>query len=69
VGSRIGGGETLKWALDIADELGFPLPLASTVYELRKLSRQERNEIFVINAALRREFGGHEVEKTERKKG
>jgi len=55
--------------LDIADELGFPLPLASTVYELRKLSRQERSEIFVINAALRREFGGHEVEKTERKKG
>jgi 3-hydroxyisobutyrate dehydrogenase-like beta-hydroxyacid dehydrogenase len=62
---KVGGGETLCWGLELAHELDLPLPLASTTYELRKLSRREQNEIFAINAALRREFGGHEVEKME----
>lgn len=63
IASEVGGGETLRWGLELAHELDLPLPLASIAYEMRKLSRQERNEIFAINAALRREFGGHEVER------
>lgn len=54
IGSRIGGGDQPKWALDLAYEMEFPLPLTSLVYEQRKLSRHERNEPFAINAALRR---------------
>jgi 3-hydroxyisobutyrate dehydrogenase-like beta-hydroxyacid dehydrogenase len=62
IAGKVGGGETLRWGLELAHDLDLPLPLASTTYEMRKLSRQERNEIFAISAALRREFGGHKVE-------
>ena len=65
IAGKVGGGETLRWGLELAHELDLPLPLASVAYELRKLSRQERSEIFALNAALRREFGGHEVERRE----
>jgi hypothetical protein len=37
-GGRIGGGDQLKWALDLAYETEFPLPLTRAVYEMRKLS-------------------------------
>jgi len=57
IAGRIGGGETLRWGLELAHE-----PLAIT-YEMRKLSRRKHSEVFAINAALRREFGGHEVGK------
>lgn len=58
----------MRWGLELAHELDLPLPLASVVYEMRKLSRQEYNEIFAINAVLRREFGEHEVERTEQER-
>ena len=56
-------GETLRWGLELAHELDLPLPLASVTYEMRKLSRLQHSAIFAINAALRKEFGGHEVER------
>jgi len=69
VAGKVGGGETLRWGLELAHELDLPLPLASVAYEVRKFSRQEQNEIFAINAALRREFGGHEVQTVEQERG
>lgn len=65
IGEPIGGGKQLKWALELAHEMDFPLPLTGVTCELRKLSRQDRVEAFAINAALRAEFGGHEVERVE----
>lgn len=57
----VGGGETGRWAVETALEREAPLPLTSLALALRLRSRQEDSFASKVVAALRREFGGHEV--------
>lgn len=57
----VGGGSTGLWAVKEALETGVPVPVIASALQMRFLSRQEDSFAGKVVAALRREFGGHEV--------
>ncbi|MDO8671786.1 MAG: decarboxylating 6-phosphogluconate dehydrogenase [Dehalococcoidia bacterium] len=61
IAAEIGGGSTGQWAIDEANRLGIPLPLITLSYIERLASRQSESFSAKVVAALRQEFGGHEV--------
>ncbi len=63
----VGGGETGSWAVQAALERDVPLPMTSLALALRMRSRQEDSFASKVVAALRKEFGGHEVKQTKDK--
>lgn len=58
---EVGGGSTGSWAIEEAWRRGVPLPTIAMSYALRLRSRQEDTFAGKVVAALRREFGGHDV--------
>ena len=58
-----------EWTIDAAKELDVPVPVIEKALEFRKQSQYDRaiQETFVAKmvAALRHEFGGHEIHKPE----
>lgn len=63
----VGGGETGIWAVETALEQDVPMPMTSLAVALRQRSRQEDSFASRVVAAVRREFGGHEVKKVKEK--
>jgi 6-phosphogluconate dehydrogenase len=59
----VGGGETGRWACEEALRLEVPAPLMTLSLLARYRSKQEDSFAGKVVAALRREFGGHEVKK------
>ena len=57
----VGGGETGQWAVDTAKEYGIPFESVKLALKLRKKSKTYPTFAGKIIAALRNEFGGHEV--------
>ncbi len=62
----VGGGETGNWAVEAALDKGVPMPMTSLALALRLRSRQEDSFASKLVAALRKEFGGHEVQETKK---
>src|SRR3989338_5229113 len=65
----IGGGETGRWSLETAKELGVSADMLGRALELRKKSQTNPSFSGKVVAALRNEFGGHEVVKKKKKFG
>lgn len=59
----VGGGSTGSWAIQEAWKLGVPVPAIATAYQMRLRSRQQDTFAGKVVAALRWEFGGHDVKK------
>lgn len=59
----IGGGETGQWAVNAAKESKVPAESIKLALKLRKSSRKNPGFAGKVVAALRNEFGGHEVVK------
>lgn len=57
----IGGGETGQWAVNTAKEFKVPAESIQLALKLRKKSRKKPTFAGKVVAALRNEFGGHEV--------
>jgi 6-phosphogluconate dehydrogenase len=57
----VGGGETGRWMVETAMELGVPTPSIALSLLMRYRSRQDDTFAGRIVAAVRREFGGHAV--------
>lgn len=57
----IGGGETGKWAVNTAKEFKVPFESVKLALKLRYKSRKKPAFAGKVIAALRNEFGGHEV--------
>jgi len=57
----VGGGETGQWAVNAAKEYKVPLESVKLALKLRKKSRKKPTFAGKVVAALRNEFGGHEV--------
>ncbi|MBI2649713.1 decarboxylating 6-phosphogluconate dehydrogenase, partial [Candidatus Woesearchaeota archaeon] len=57
----IGGGETGQWAVNTAKEFKVPFKSVKLALKLRKKSRKKPSFAGKVVAALRNEFGGHEV--------
>jgi 6-phosphogluconate dehydrogenase len=57
----IGGGETGAWAVKTAKEFKVPVESIKLALKLRKQSRKKPSFAGKVVAALRNEFGGHEV--------
>lgn len=58
---EVGGGSTGSWAIEEGWQRGVPMSTIAQAYALRLRSRQEDTFAGKVVAALRREFGGHEV--------
>ncbi|TRO47053.1 decarboxylating 6-phosphogluconate dehydrogenase [Candidatus Bathyarchaeota archaeon] len=58
---EVGGGETGRWMVEAAMELGVPTPTIALSLLMRFRSRQEDTFAGRVVAAVRREFGGHAV--------
>ena len=58
---EVGGGETGRWMVETAMELGVPTPSIALSLLMRFRSRQEDTFAGRVVAAVRREFGGHAV--------
>ena len=58
---EVGGGETGRWMVETAMELGVPTPSIALSLLMRFRSRQDDTFAGRIVAAVRREFGGHAV--------
>ncbi len=58
---KIGGGETGKWAKQMADESGVDVPVLDAALKSRKESRNRQSFTGKIIAAIRNVFGGHEL--------
>ena len=58
---EVGGGETGRWMVEAAMELGVPTPSIALSLLMRYRSRQEDTFAGRVVAAVRREFGGHAV--------
>ena len=52
-----------KWTVETALEMGIPMPVITMSLLMRYRSQQEDTFSGKVVAALRNEFGGHEVEK------
>ena len=59
----IGGGSTGEWTANAASELGIEIPVIEKSVEARIKSKSRPTFSGKVVAALRREFGGHEIEK------
>lgn len=57
----VGGGDYPKIGLEISNEVGASLPFTALTLEMRKMSRDKESRSFIIQALLRKKFGGHEV--------
>jgi len=57
----VGGGETGEWAVKTAKEFGVDIGTIKLALEERKKSRKKPRFAGKVVAALRNEFGGHEV--------
>jgi len=62
---EVGGGETGRWMVETAMELGIPTPSIALSLLMRYRSRQEDTFTGKVVAAVRREFGGHAVKEAE----
>lgn len=62
---KIGGGETGEWTIKTAIEYKTPVPLMSTALQMRYRSRQDEPFAGKVIAALRNQFGGHEITRTD----
>ncbi len=60
---RVGGGETGRWALDSAKELGVEAEVLEEAIEAREKSQEKPTFATKVVSALRKGYGGHE-EKT-----
>jgi len=58
---EVGGGETGRWMVETAMELGVPTPSIALSLLMRYRSRQDDTFAGRVVAAVRREFGGHAV--------
>lgn len=58
---EIGGGNTGSWSIEEGWRFGVPMPVIATAYMARLRSRQQDTFSGKVVAALRREFGGHQV--------
>lgn len=61
----IGGGETGEWSVKTAKELNVETPVIQSSLDTRKKSLAHPTFSGKVIAALRREFGGHEVKKNK----
>lgn len=59
----VGGGQTGQWAVDTAKEHKVPFESVKLALKLRRLSKKKPTFSGKVVAALRNEFGGHEVVK------
>ena len=59
----VGGGETGTWAIETAKEYNVPFESVKLALKLRKKSQKKPSFSGKVIAALRNEFGGHEVVK------
>lgn len=57
----IGGGETGRWTIETANELGVGAEMIKLALELRIKSKIRPSFSGKVVAALRKEFGGHEI--------
>lgn len=57
----VGGGETGQWTVKTAKEFKVPIESIKLALKLRKKSRKHPSFAGKVVAALRNEFGGHEV--------
>jgi 6-phosphogluconate dehydrogenase len=62
---EVGGGETGRWMVETAMELGVPTPSIALSLLMRYRSRQDDTFAGRVVAAVRREFGGHAVKEAE----
>ncbi|MBL7167847.1 decarboxylating 6-phosphogluconate dehydrogenase [Candidatus Bathyarchaeota archaeon] len=62
---EVGGGETGRWMVETAMELGVPTPSIALSLLMRFRSRQDDTFAGRVVAAVRREFGGHAVKEAE----
>lgn len=62
----VGGGETGQWAVNTAEEFKVPFESVKLALKLRLKSRKRPTFAGKVIAALRNEFGGHEVVKKGR---
>jgi len=62
---EVGGGETGRWMVEAAMELGVPTPSIALSLLMRFRSRQDDTFAGRVVAAVRREFGGHAVKEAE----
>jgi len=65
VAGEVGGGETGRWMVEAALEREVPIPVICAALLARYRSRQSDSFSGKLVAALRREFGGHEVKRKE----
>lgn len=62
----VGGGETGTWALETGKELGAKTPVLEASLQARKESQKKESYSGKVIAAVRNEFGGHEVVKNQK---
>lgn len=60
--SYVGGGETGRWAVEEALKRGIPFGMTMEALKSRGTSKKDSLALKIL-AALRKEFGGHEVKK------
>jgi len=65
IAGEMGGGETGRWLVEAALEMGVPTPTIALSLLARYRSRQEDTFSGKVVAAMRREFGGHAVKESE----
>jgi len=61
IGDEVGGGSTGEWTVLTGIEQKTPTPMISTALNARYRTRQKESFSGKVVAALRNEFGGHEV--------
>lgn len=61
IGDEVGGGSTGEWTVLAGIEQKTPTPMISTALNARYRTRQTESFAGKVVAALRNEFGGHEV--------
>ena len=61
ISGEVGGGETGRWMVEAALEMGVPTPTIALSLLARFRSRQDDTFSGKVVAAVRREFGGHAV--------
>ncbi|MBS3102318.1 decarboxylating 6-phosphogluconate dehydrogenase [Candidatus Woesearchaeota archaeon] len=62
----VGGGETGAWVAQYAKKWNVAVPALETALKMRKLSSKKERFSGKVIAALRNEFGGHEVVKNKK---
>lgn len=64
--SKIGGGQTGRWTVEMAKEQNVPVPLIEHSLKIRDESSEEDGRYAAkVVAMLRNQFGGHKVERHE----